>query len=168
MILIDSAGLRHTDCPIEAEGVRRAVAAAQQAHVVVQVVDAAAGGAAAGWARQRQQADEGDEGGAAAAAALPLSPQAVQLWVLNKADLLEGTAPGGVEGAPQQQAVQPAAEAAQAQGQEQPASPLLISCKSGRGVDKLLEALRQHVLALVSSGGNNEAAGALVTRARHR
>ncbi|KAL4853229.1 tRNA modification GTPase MnmE [Chlorella vulgaris] len=35
VILTDTAGLRQTDCPVEAEGVRRARNALQQAHVVL-------------------------------------------------------------------------------------------------------------------------------------
>lgn len=151
VILIDSAGLRQTDCPIEAEGMRRAVAAAQQAHVVVHVADAASAAAASGspWA----QLDEQQEG----SAALPLSPQAVQMWVLNKADLLDGP------GTPGQQA----AGSTVPLGSDS-RSPLLISCQSGQGIAQLLDVLRLNVKTLVARGSDDSAAGALVTRARHR
>ena len=179
VILIDSAGLRETDCPIEAEGVRRAVAAAQQAHVVLHVTDAASGAACGnaptGDAQpQRQQFS----------AALQLSQHAVHIQVLNKADLLPSPsrlpAPGALPGSPTaaHAAVErPAAAGAAAAGsdavahiqqQAQQQAPLLISCKSGQGIDQLLAVLRQQVAALVSRSGDDGMAGALVTRARHR
>lgn len=182
VILIDSAGLRQTDCPIEAEGVRRTVAAAQQAHVVVHVADAAAGfGASAGQA----QADEQP----ADSAALPLAPHALQLWVLNKADLLEPEAAAGQKlwpAAARVAAQQAACEAATGNGQQpaaaagssdqQPAAaaaevdrqPIVISCRTGQGIEQLLGALQQHVAALVAQGGDDGMERALPTRARHR
>ena len=163
VVLIDSAGLRQTECPIEAEGVRRAVAAAQQAHVVLHLADASRTGAG-------EQPDE------APSSALQLLPGAAQLWVLNKADML-GAEAGGV----QQQASRPssaaaAAVAAAAQAAAAcsaapplPQRPLVISCKTGEGIEQLLAALQGEVQALVSSSaGDDGVAGALVTRARHR
>lgn len=177
VILIDSAGLRQTDCPIEAEGVRRTVAAAQQAHVVVHVADAAAGfGPRAG----QPQADEQP----ADSAALPLAPHALQLWVLNKADLVEPAAAQATAGqllwpaaarAAVQQAVPEAGGAAvgkssaqQPEAAQQDQQPLLISCRTGQGIDQLLAALQQHVAALVAQGGEDGMERALPTRARHR
>ena len=178
VILIDSAGLRQTDCPIEAEGVRRTVAAAQQAHVVVHVADAAAGfGPRAG----QPQADERP----ADSAALPLAPHALQLWVINKADLAEPAAalatagqllwPAAARAAAVQQAVPEAGGAAvgtssaqQPAAAQQDQQALLISCRTGQGIDQLLAALQQHVAALVAQGGENGMERALPTRARHR
>ncbi|PSC67489.1 tRNA modification GTPase isoform A [Micractinium conductrix] len=179
VILSDSAGLRQTLCPIEAEGVRRAVAAAAQAQIVLHVADAADEGAA------------GEEG----APELVLAEHAVHLRVLNKADLLPGAeaaAASGQAGAASAPAAVAAAVAAGDGGaaaggsgtatgapparrrDEEPSGfarpmPLLISCKSGQGVDTLLAALRRQVLALVEAGGGDGGlAGALVTRTRHR
>ncbi|PRW59346.1 tRNA modification GTPase mitochondrial [Chlorella sorokiniana] len=175
VILIDSAGLRQTDCPIEAEGVRRTVAAAQQAHVVVHVADAAAGfGASAGQA----QADEQP----ADSAALPLAPHALQLWVLNKTDLLQPCAaqaaasqqlwPAAAQAAAQQAACDAAAAPASGSGGQLSAAhesqqPLLISCRTGQGIEQLLGALQQHVAGLVAQGGDGGMERALPTRARH-
>ncbi|EFN51868.1 hypothetical protein CHLNCDRAFT_8246, partial [Chlorella variabilis] len=139
VILIDSAGLRQTDCPIEAEGVRRAVAAAHQAHIVLHLADATSGAAADGVDSRGQLAD----------VALPLPAQIVQLWVMNKADLVPGCHEAAGATVP-------------------PAPHLLVSCKSGQGIDQLLALLQQHVRALVASGGDGGMAGALVTRARHK
>ena len=179
VILSDSAGLRQTLCPIEAEGVRRAVAAAAQAQIVLHVADAADEGAA------------GEEG----APEQVLAEHAVHLRVLNKADLLPGAeaaAASGQAGAASAPAAVAAAVAAGDGGaaaggsgtatgapparrrDEEPSGfarpmPLLISCKSGQGVDTLLAALRRQVLALVEAGGGDGGlAGALVTRTRHR
>lgn len=165
VVLIDSAGLRQTECPIEAEGVRRAVAAAQQAHVVLHLADASAAGAG-------EQPDE------APSSALQLLPGAAQLWVLNKADMLGSEAAGVRQQASQHSssATATAAVAADAQadaaGSSAPAPaqrPLVISCKTGDGIEQLLAALQAEVQALVSSAaGDDGVAGALVTRARHR
>ncbi|KAI7844301.1 hypothetical protein COHA_002099 [Chlorella ohadii] len=177
VILIDSAGLRQTNCPVEAEGVRRTLAAAQQAHVVVHVADAAAScGASAGQAQADEQPVD--------SAALPLAPDALQLWVLNKADLLEpavATAaasqllwPAAAQLAAQQAAPEAAAAAASNGGDQQPAAsqqsqqPVLISCRTGQGIEQLLAALQQHVAALVAQGGGDGVERALPTRARHR
>ncbi len=181
VILTDSAGLRHTDCPIEAEGVRRAVAAAQQAHVVLHMSDAAARPLDVGW----------DEG----APELPLSPDAVHMQVLNKADLLASVsaatfpdmaAPavaGSIAGVAERAAsvVPTARQGAASQaalesacfpqlGAAQAAAGMhLISCRTGEGIEALIAALKKQVVALVSQGrGTADFSAALVTRARHR
>lgn len=161
------------------------MAAAQQAHVVVHVADAAAGfGASAGQA----QADEQP----ADSAALPLAPHALQLWVLNKADLLEPDAaeaaaaqlmwPAAARAAAQQAACeaadggdqQPAATAGVSDQQPTAAAaevdrqPIVISCRTGQGIEQLLGALQQHVAVLVAQGGDDGMERALPTRARHR
>lgn len=162
---------------MEAEGVRRTLAAAQQAHVVVHVADSAAScGASAGQAQADEQPVD--------SAALPLAPDALQLWVLNKADLLEpavATAaasqllwPAAAQLAAQQAAPEAAAAAASSGGDQQPAAsqqsqqPVLISCRTGQGIEQLLAALQQHVAALVAQGGGDGVERALPTRARHR
>ena len=140
---------------------RRAVAAAHQAHIVLHLADATSGAAADGVDWRGQLAD----------VALPLPAQIVQLWVMNKADLVPGTA-ASMSGA--SNPTQPALPAEQrgcheAAGATVPPAPhLLVSCKSGQGIDQLLALLQQHVRALVASGGDGGMAGALVTRARHK
>ncbi|KAL4433646.1 hypothetical protein ABPG75_000087 [Micractinium tetrahymenae] len=215
VMLTDSAGLRRTQCPIEAEGVRRAVAAAQQAHLVLHVSDAAASSAE----------EAPDEGAGESMPELPLSPHAVHMRVVNKADLLgsrrtaagpaAGAAaaaaaaaassgggslvPAGVqaacvdesrEGAAAGAACSTTAAAASApprmqQGAAPPAAPdsadrqqnfaapaaagmHLVSCQTGEGIEQLVAALKQQVLALVGQSGDAGFSGALVTRARHR
>lgn len=211
VIVTDSAGLRRTDCPIEAEGVRRAVAAAQQAQLVLHVSDVAAGSAG------NRQDDDAEED----APELPLSPHAVHMRVLNKADLLDSAgaadclqsaaaaaaarsaaavpAPatllsdlqraGSVErwDAPAQASAtgsaaaaltmqesagpQPASHAAHVEQQDSlpaTASAHIISCQTGEGIDLLMGALEQQVLALVGQSGDAGFSGALVTRTRHR
>ena len=183
---MDSAGLRQTNCPVETEGVRRALAAAQQAHVVVHLSDASSSNsstaaAATDSADDQQRHQQQQQAGGPLQ--LPLASHAAQLWVHNKVDLLQPAAAeaAGAEGeeAPaaataaatrvgEEQQQQVAAAAAGPQPQQPPPPPLLISCKSGQGIEQLLAALRQHVAALVARDGDDGAAGALVTRARHR
>jgi tRNA modification GTPase len=164
VILTDSAGLRQTECPIEAEGVRRAVAAAQQAHIILHVSDADSEAAAV---------QAGDEGGPV----VPLSEHAAHLRVLNKADLLPGSAAaaaaadaaGGTAAAAAVGLAPAAGGGEQGPALSLPEQPLLISCKSGQGVEALVAALQRTVLALVERGGGDGGlGGALVTRARHR
>ena len=185
VILMDSAGLRQTNCPVETEGVRRALAAAQQAHVVLHLSDASSGSAAAAAADSAGEQQQQQQAGAALAA--PLAQHAVQLWVHNKVDLLQpaaAEAAAAAAGAQQAPAAAPAlaswvgqqtqqAAAAAAAGPllhppPPPPPPLLVSCKSGQGIEQLLAVLQQQVAALVARDGDDGAAGALVTRARHR
>ncbi|KAI3434459.1 hypothetical protein D9Q98_002536 [Chlorella vulgaris] len=150
VILTDTAGLRQTDCAVEAEGVRRARNALQQAHVVLSLGVAGAGGVALGG---------GEQGNDVQALAGPLPEGALHIRVENKADLLPQS-PALEEAACTGREVPPAAGGA---SQE----PLLISCKSGQGMDQLLATLQQAVCSLVSGSGNGTGT-ALVTRARHR
>ena len=166
VILTDSAGLRQTECPVEAEGVRRALAAAQQAHIVVHVADvtAAAASPSVGTTDAHGSGVNATEAASGSAPVVPLAPGVMQLSVLNKADLLSP----GVD------AASAASSGAADSGGEASAAaastaPLLISCKSGLGIDALLAVLRRQVQALVAgSGADDGAAAALVTRARHR
>jgi hypothetical protein len=180
VILIDSAGLRRTSCPVEAEGVRRSLAAAAAAHVVLSVRDATtlAGG---GGDVQAAAADGSGGGGGSEAAGgdgagegWRLAPGAVQLHVASKADLLPGdwTEPearaaagaAAAAAAAEAGAAAPPAAAAPPDGQ-----PLLVSCKTGQGMAALLAALQREVRRVLQrSGGDDGVGGALVTRARHR
>jgi hypothetical protein len=179
---MDSAGLRQTNCPVETEGVRRALAAAQQAHVVLHLSDASSGSAAAAASDSAGVQQQQQQAGAALAA--PLAHHAVQLVVHNKVDLLQPAAAdvavaAGAEQAPAaapsltswvgEQTQQAAAASAGALlHPPPPPPPLLISCKSGQGIEQLLTVLQQQVAALVARDGDDGAAGALVTRTRHR
>lgn len=73
VLLVDTAGLRHSTEPVEQEGIRRAHAELQRADHVLYVVDASD-------ARAREAAD-------AEIRALPLPPGARVTKVLNKADV---------------------------------------------------------------------------------
>jgi len=57
--LIDTAGLRETSDPVEAEGVRRARARAASADIVLRVVDASAAGAAEAGSDAREPIEDG-------------------------------------------------------------------------------------------------------------
>jgi tRNA modification GTPase len=87
VLLLDTAGLRHSTDAIESEGMRRARAAMAQADRVLFMVDAAADPKATGYAAEKAQ----------------LPPGVPVTLVFNKADLLStgtviGTAPGGEPG----------------------------------------------------------------------
>lgn len=84
--LLDTAGLRDTSDPVEAEGVRRARVRAAAADLVILVRDASA-----------LVRDTGAEvpGGAEGAAGPPV-PGPSMIVVLNKADLVPGAAGGGL------------------------------------------------------------------------
>lgn len=157
VILADCAGIRETEDPVEAEGVRRARATLSSAHIVVQLRDA--------------QADPGPEGRGQAgdmcggeagdlinglAPAVPDPTAQLTLWVRNKCDLMEA---GGREARAPASTVTP-------NGTPPPAAPLLISCATGEGLDELITALGGAVEGVLAQGGDPEAA-AIVTRARH-
>jgi len=74
--LLDTAGIRESDDPVEQEGVRRARARAADADLVLWVVDAATKEAAA--------VEEGTAGGK------PVGDKAARWTVLNKIDLVDG------------------------------------------------------------------------------
>ena len=152
---------------------RRAVAAAQEAHLVLHVSDAAA--SSAGMAPYVGTGEGAPE--------LLLSPHAVDMQVLNKADLLasdsaaacleseEGAAAAAAPKARQDAAGR--AESFAAHAGEQGAAPAaagvhLISCHTGAGVEQLVGALKQQVLEMVGQSSDAGFSGTLVTRARHR
>jgi len=120
LILVDTAGLRASDDAIEREGMRRARAELARADLVLAVVDAR----------------EPEKGRAALAA--DLAGMARVLWLYNKSDLLEGTAP-----LPEQ------------------ADRLWLSAHNGRNLDKLRLRLQE------AAGSGESTDGAFSARARH-
>ncbi|XP_071583883.1 tRNA modification GTPase GTPBP3, mitochondrial [Heliangelus exortis] len=111
LVLSDTAGLRDATDPVEQEGVTRARDRLQRADLILAVLDASA------LPTQRG-------GLAATLGSLLPSPSPPCILVLNKADLL----PGG------------ALPASCPQGDPLPPTTLL-SCKTGEGLDRLLELL---------------------------
>uniref|UniRef100_A0A1D1ZN39 TrmE-type G domain-containing protein n=2 Tax=Auxenochlorella protothecoides TaxID=3075 RepID=A0A1D1ZN39_AUXPR len=154
VILADCAGIRETEDPVEAEGVRRARATLATAHIVVQLRDAQAV-----WAGDDAAATQaGDWGGDSTLGELSEAQLTLSVW--NKADLLaEGQGPRG------QGFGMPADLAPRDRGPPSTA-PLLISCETGEGLDDLTQLLGRAVEDILAQGGDPEAA-ALVTRARH-
>lgn len=110
--LLDTAGLRDTEDPIEAEGVRRARARAEAADLRLYLIEAG-------------QVD------------LPPVLNAPTLLVVNKIDL--------------------------ARPQALPPGAMAISCRTGEGIDALLQRITAVARELVASGDE-----AVITRARHR
>lgn len=116
LLLLDTAGLRHSGDAIETEGMRRARAAMAQADRVLFLVDAAADPGAASFAAERAQ----------------LPPGVAVTLVYNKIDLRSpAAAAGGLSSAAGASAVPPGAEAT-----------LELSARQGTGLD----ALRAHLL----------------------
>lgn len=153
VIVTDSAGIRETSCPIEAEGVARAREAAAAADILVLVED---GGAAAGGGGSGPQSLEQ----ALAEYGLGVAPGGrppLLLRLLNKADLLPAQR-GGDGG-------QQGGGGAAAGG-----APLRVSCATGQGLDAFLAALQGAVGRVVGGGAGtaDAAATALLTRARQR
>lgn len=153
--LLDTAGIRETDDPVEMEGVRRAQARAAEADLVLWVVDA----------REQTPAGAPSPGGQ--------SP----VWLVrNKADLSRGLAMGAAAGA-----VGERSEAKERfnsslkvmvnsglkgrnESWDRPGEyEFTLSALSGGGVPQLLTAL-EHYAAEFLSGSES----ALITRARHR
>ncbi|KAM6231962.1 5-taurinomethyluridine-[tRNA] synthase subunit GTPB3, mitochondrial isoform 2-T2 [Spheniscus humboldti] len=136
LVLSDTAGLRDATDPVEQEGVSRARDRLQQADLVLAVLDAAAVPA--------------EPAGLGAALGSLLSPAATPcILVLNKADLLPGG--GG------------ALRDACARGDPLPPAALL-SCKTGEGLDHLLELLARQLARLC---GDPLAGSPSLTQSRH-
>ncbi|NXH84611.1 GTPB3 GTPase, partial [Edolisoma coerulescens] len=120
LVLSDTAGLRQATDPVEREGVTRARHRLCQADLVLAVLDATSVPPTPGALR-------------AALAALDAPPDTPCVLVLNKADLL-----GGHRGS---------LSAACARGPPEPPATLL-SCKTGEGLESLLELLMQQLARL--------------------
>jgi tRNA modification GTPase len=119
LTLVDTAGLREGGDAIEREGMRRAHAELERADLAIVVLDA--------------RAPESGRGAVAQA----IAPTRRQLWLYNKADLLD--TPAAV-----------------------PGDALLVSARTGTGLDHLHARLR--ALSLGDGGGGE---GAFTARARH-
>ena len=182
--LLDTAGIRDTDNPVEMEGVRRARQRAAAADLVLWVVDASAPDALPGEAEtwlQRPLAHSLDSGAAQAAgiamqAADRKSESAAQSWlVVNKCDLnqevIEGLRAGGsavrneakgrfneITGMVNKQLTSKNESVT-----HNSESVFSISALSGDGVPPLLGALERFAADALAG-----ADAALVTRARHR
>ncbi|KAM6331807.1 5-taurinomethyluridine-[tRNA] synthase subunit GTPB3, mitochondrial isoform 1-T1 [Alca torda] len=136
LVLSDTAGLRHATDPVEQEGVSRARDRLQQADLVLAVLDAAA------------VPPEPAGLGAALGSLLP-PPATPCILVLNKADLLQGE--------------RGALRDACARGAPLPPATLL-SCKTGEGLDHLLELLARQLARLC---GDPLAGSPSLTQSRH-
>ncbi|GAB4823187.1 hypothetical protein N2152v2_010233 [Parachlorella kessleri] len=182
VIVTDTAGLRESDCPIEAEGVRRAYKAVQEAHIVLDFRDATAdtsscsSGGGPLWDTSSGQGLRGLHPSVGVARAT--------LRVFNKVDRLawaRGRPPAEVAALLQGQQQEKTADQQQQQQQQlvehlqqqhEQSRPLpvpccAISCLTGEGLDGLLAQLKQAVQQVVGTCGDPTSA-ALVTRARHR
>jgi tRNA modification GTPase len=131
VILRDTAGLREATDPVEQEGVRRAWHVVTDADLVLWVLDAA-----------------GSEAGTSLVQPQLLGAQAQHWIVLNKTDLLAGSAAQGL-----------GSKIADRLGVK---TLLTISAKSGAGVDDLVRALAGFAERFFTDEP------ALVTRERHR
>ncbi|XP_053906472.1 tRNA modification GTPase GTPBP3, mitochondrial isoform X4 [Cuculus canorus] len=136
LVLSDTAGLREATDPIEQEGVSRARERLKQADLVLAVLDAAA-----------VPTEPSGLGAALGSLLPPTSPPCI--LVLNKADLLRG------DGA--------ALRDACARGDPLPPTTLL-SCKTGEGLDRLLELLARQLARLC---GDPLAGSPSLTQSRH-
>jgi tRNA modification GTPase len=123
LTLVDTAGLRDTGDAIEREGIRRAHAELERADIAIVVLDARA-------------PDAGRADMQAAVAAVP-----IQLWLLNKSDLLATDTPA----------------------RDDDSTALPVSARTGAGLDRLHARLR----TLWQSQGGDAAEGAFTARARH-
>ncbi|XP_064031233.1 tRNA modification GTPase GTPBP3, mitochondrial isoform X2 [Pogoniulus pusillus] len=136
LVLSDTAGLRHATDPVEQEGVSRARDRLQQADLVLAVLDATV--------VPSEPTGLGDALGSI------LPPTACPcILVLNKSDLLRGA-----EGA---------LRATCAQEDSMPPITLL-SCKTGEGLDRLLQLLAQQLAQLC---GDPLAGTPSLTQSRH-
>lgn len=121
MTLIDTAGLRETDQPIEAEGIRRSLERASHADIKIAVFDLVTN-----TEFDKDTLDIIDDS---------------TLVIVNKADQLNAYNPVIIK----------------------EHTPLLISCRSGVGIDDLIEALKIKTTQLMT-GLNTP----IISRARHR
>ncbi|NXY00104.1 GTPB3 GTPase, partial [Centropus bengalensis] len=136
LVLSDTAGLRDATDPVEQEGVSRARDRLKHADLVLAVLDASVA-----------PAEPAGLGAALGSLLPPTAPPCI--LVLNKADLLRGD--GG------------ALRDACAHGDPLPPATLL-SCKTGEGLDRLLELLARQLARLC---GDPLAGSPSLTQSRH-
>lgn len=140
--LLDTAGIRDSDDPVEQEGMRRAAARAAMADLVLWVIDASATGGAAGQAREYASKSESWK-----SEFWKSEPWKSESWlVCNKADLLAN--PMSIE-------------CGSTSGSWR--AVFTISATKGTGTEKLIAALSDY-----ARGYFSVTESALVTRARHR
>jgi tRNA modification GTPase len=138
--LVDTAGIRDSDDPVEREGVRRAQARADDADLVLWVTDASIPGAG------------GREG--AQDEAFAAKPFAAEVWsVRNKADLVAG----GARPRDGSQSQDPA------RSEDESGRSLTVSARTGCGMDRLVANLGAYARDYFATTES-----ALITRARHR
>jgi tRNA modification GTPase len=156
--LLDTAGIRETDDPVELEGVRRARARANAADLVLWVVDAS--GAA--------------DSLLAAGPSVEKMAVTAPMWVIrNKTDLTQRTERGSQNGARNESGCRVNKQlrnvvndqlAGRSEFQFSGSEPAFdLSAKSGEGFEALLEQLTKHAETYLVG-----AESALVTRERHR
>ncbi len=114
--LLDTAGLRETDDPVEREGVRRSRQAMEQAELLLVVVDGAHG------------LTEDDR------RALASCPGASRLLLINKCDLPSGLEPSELE------------PFCRTLGLEPQEAVVRVSAKTGEGLDTLRDAIRRTLI----------------------
>ncbi|XP_038628877.1 tRNA modification GTPase GTPBP3, mitochondrial [Tachyglossus aculeatus] len=137
VLLSDTAGLRETQDPVEQEGVRRAQDRLTQADIVLAVLDATDITSDSSHLFLETMRGQGD-------------PTRPCLLVLNKADLLMPGSHQGLVGIFQGWGLNPA---------------LLMSCKTGEGVEGLLDALKEMLAAIC---GDPAVGSPSLTQTRHR
>jgi len=154
--LLDTAGIRETDDPVEMEGVRRAQARAAEADLVLWVVDARDG---------------------AGAARPPAGQSAPAVWLVrNKADLIQGATSDPLPGASGLRSeskdgsnkslkvmINGGLTARNELHSQISGLEFTLSAASGEGVSALLSALGRYAAAFLA-----DSEPALITRARHR
>jgi tRNA modification GTPase len=146
--LLDTAGIRETDEPVELEGVRRAQARAAEADLVLWVVDATRPEAEWGMDALEEALPTVSESGST-----PLRT----VWLLrNKADLLAPPAPAPIERRNEQTSENSSCW-------QRYESTFEASASTGKGLGSILNALTRK--AEQALGGSEPV---LITRARHR
>jgi len=154
--LLDTAGIRETDDPVEMEGVRRAQARAAEADLVLWVVDARDG---------------------AGAARPPAGQSAPAVWLVrNKADLIQGATSDPLPGASGLRSeskdgsnkslkvmINGGLTARNELHSQISGLEFILSAASGEGVSAFLSALGRYAAAFLA-----DSEPALITRARHR
>jgi len=137
-VLRDTAGIREAASPVEQEGVRRALAAAERADLVLRMIDGSTQTTAPDAASPPLGVDEPGVSGSSADAG---TVTARTLTIVNKVDLFPSPAPGRFGGA----------------------ATVYLSAKTGIGLDALKTALVHFASETYGSGE-----APTITRVRHR
>ena len=136
--LLDTAGIRESDDPVEQEGVRRARARAAEADLVLWVVDATA--------KEEAAVGEGAAGGETPTADKQGDGKPSRWTILNKIDLVDH----GIN--------EPASLT-----KDDASRSFAVSARTGEGLAELLEALERFAADFLGGGEP-----VLITRERHR